>query len=376
MHLAVDVQVDQDHLVDAVIVPLIERRHLVDPLHLARIDVAGEDAHGPLVVELAAVAILLGDRLGAAILRRPQSRITRSVVHQVQVRIVGIPAPRRTAAPLPLIAGISADAEILAGFAVLRVLRIGLRRQPHILIAAGGEEMPRHLAVGEVVGRDRAARRELIATESDEHLVGDDDRRRRDGFTVLGIGALHHPVLLAGCGIEGNHVAVERAEHELAVCVRQSSIDSVATGARHRRLVAAAGLGIAPHLHRMIRICEIQRLHDVGPAAFHEHHRLAADILNHQRLPFVTAQRAARLRPHHLQTLHVAGVDVLEGAIAIQVEVARGGTPLVGVLEALKLLRIRCRESCTTGRDERCDGNNLDSTFCFEPLHLNSPAWV
>ena len=40
----------EDHLVDAVIVPLVERGHLVDPLGLAGVDVTCEKRHRPFVV--------------------------------------------------------------------------------------------------------------------------------------------------------------------------------------------------------------------------------------------------------------------------------------------------------------------------------------
>jgi len=58
-----------------------------------------------------------------------------------------------------------------------------------------------------------------------------------------------------------------------------------------------------PHLRRMIRVGEIQRLDDVRPTAFHEHHGLAADIFDDQRLSFMAAQRTARLRPHICRSL-------------------------------------------------------------------------
>ena len=42
--------VGEDHFVDAVIVPLVVRGHLIDPLRHAGIEVAGEDRHRPFVV--------------------------------------------------------------------------------------------------------------------------------------------------------------------------------------------------------------------------------------------------------------------------------------------------------------------------------------
>ena len=100
----------------------------------------------------------------------------------------------------------------------------------------------------------------------------------------------------------------------------------------------------------MIRITEIQSLQNVRPAALDEHHRLAGDILDDQRLPFVAAQGAARLRPHHVEAFDVAGIDVFERAVAGLIQVTRRGTPLIGVFEALELLGIRRGHRGTTGR--------------------------
>ena len=43
--LAVDALVAEDHFVDAVIVPLVMGRHLIDPARHAGIRIAGEDGH-------------------------------------------------------------------------------------------------------------------------------------------------------------------------------------------------------------------------------------------------------------------------------------------------------------------------------------------
>ena len=90
--------VGQDHLVDAVIVPLVVGRHLIDPLGDAGIRIAREDGHRPFVV--------------AGPLRRvPGAGIARAVVDQVQLGIVGIPAPGGAAAGLPLVALPGADSD-------------------------------------------------------------------------------------------------------------------------------------------------------------------------------------------------------------------------------------------------------------------------
>src|SRR3546814_3137429 len=76
-------------------------RQLIDPLRHAGIGVAGEDRHRPLVV-------------AGALDRVPGAGIARAVVDQVQLRIVGDPAPRRAAADLPLVAFPGGEALVLS----------------------------------------------------------------------------------------------------------------------------------------------------------------------------------------------------------------------------------------------------------------------
>ena len=92
-----DVDVGQDHLVDAVIVPFVVGRHLIDPFRHAVVGAAGEDGHGPAVV-------------AGALHRVPRAGVARAVIEQVQFGIVRIPAPRGAAADLPLVAFPGVDA--------------------------------------------------------------------------------------------------------------------------------------------------------------------------------------------------------------------------------------------------------------------------
>ena len=84
-HLPVDVEIDQDVLVDAVIVPGIVRGLLVGPLRFPRIGVPREDRHRPLVVARPLVGI-------------PGSGVAGAVVEEVELGIVAVPAPGRAAA--------------------------------------------------------------------------------------------------------------------------------------------------------------------------------------------------------------------------------------------------------------------------------------
>ena len=71
--LAVDLLVGEDHLVDAVIVPLVVGRHLIDPLGHAGVEVARPNGHRPLVV-------------AGTLLRVPGRGIARAVIDEVQSR--------------------------------------------------------------------------------------------------------------------------------------------------------------------------------------------------------------------------------------------------------------------------------------------------
>src|SRR4029077_16642955 len=98
---AADVQVGEDHLVDAVIVPFVVGRHLIDPTRHAGVGIARPDRHRPLIV-------------ARTLLRVPGGGIARAIVDQVQLGIVGEPAPGAAATGLPLIALPSLEAGILA----------------------------------------------------------------------------------------------------------------------------------------------------------------------------------------------------------------------------------------------------------------------
>jgi len=62
----------------------------------------------------------------------------------------------------------------------------------------------------------------------------------------------------------------------------------------------------------MIRIAQVERLNDVRPTAFHEHHRLAGDILDHQRLTFMTRNVPLDWTMSICQFFDVAGVDIFQ----------------------------------------------------------------
>ena len=99
--LTADLLIAQDHFIDAVEVPLVVGRHLIDPLGHAGVGVARKDGHRPFVVT-------------RPLTRIPGRGVARTVVEEVQLRIVGNPTPGAAAADLPLIALPSLDARVLA----------------------------------------------------------------------------------------------------------------------------------------------------------------------------------------------------------------------------------------------------------------------
>ncbi len=109
-------------------------------------------------------------------------------------------------------------------------------------------------------------------------------------FSVLREGALDDPYLFAGLGVEGDEETIERVEENLAVGVVDAAVDDVAAGARRRRKIAIRPLVVGPDLDRVVRIGQVERLHDVRPGADEEHHRLAVD-LDDDRLALVAVQR-------------------------------------------------------------------------------------
>ncbi len=140
-------------LVDPVVVPAIVRGLLVRPLRLPGVGVPREDRHRPLVVA--------GPLIGI-----PGSGVAGAVVEQVELRVVAVPAPRRAAAPFPLIA--------LPGF--LRTREADFRLRP------GAVHAPDLLAGLHVVGRDKPAHAELSAADAGDDLVFDHERRGGDGL--------------------------------------------------------------------------------------------------------------------------------------------------------------------------------------------------
>src|SRR5690606_27095784 len=125
--LAVDLEVYEHVLVDAVVVPLVVRGHLVDPLRHARIRVSREERHAPAVVARAR------DRV-------PRSGVTGAVIEKIELRVVREPSPRRAAAEPPLVAFPCRERRVLADR--LAEMRRLLRIDEELLVRSYAVRLP------------------------------------------------------------------------------------------------------------------------------------------------------------------------------------------------------------------------------------------
>src|SRR6185503_7921815 len=169
--------------VDAVIVPFVMGRHLIDPLGLTVVRIAREDGHRPLVV-------------ARTLLRIPGRGVARTVVNEVQAGIVGQPAPCAAAADLPLVALPGLDARVLADRLAVLGRLVGVEQD--LIVRTFGEGSPYLLAALEIVGRDVALHAKLAAGNADQDLVLDDERRGGARGALARISILDAPRHLPG----------------------------------------------------------------------------------------------------------------------------------------------------------------------------------
>ena len=309
--LAVDLEIDQRHFVDAVIVPFVMGRHLVDPLGNAGVGVTGEDGHRPLVV-------------AGALLGVPGRGVARTVIDQVQLGIIGIPAPGAATAGLPLVALPGLDAGILPD----RLAEFGglFRVDQHFLVGAHGIGAPSLLAGFQVIGGDMATHAEFTTGNADDQLVLDGHDGGGVGFALFGIAIDDGPDHLAGLGVERHHRGVGLMQEHLAVGISQTAIDGVAT--HHGNDVGILFGIVTPD--DLAFIVEIEGKDGVGKRRMDIH-----DVADHERGPFMAAQDARRESPGDLEFLDVFRGNLVELRISCVRIVAGLQHPLVGILRQL-----------------------------------------
>ena len=294
--LTLDLDVRQDHLIDAVVIPFVVRCHLIDPFRLAGIQIPREDRHRPFVVARTLAGV-------------PGARVAAAVVHQVEGRVIAVPAPGRATADLPLIAFPGLERRVLA---YRRHLAVGpghrlVRVHQHCVVRSGAVCLPDFFAGIDVVRGHPTAHAKFPSADPGEDLVLEDMRRVGGGFADLRIAGLDFPDLFAALRIQRNQRGVGLLQEHLPVGVCHASIDCVAAHhGDHARVLLRLVLPFD------FLVFEAEREYLVGERAVHIHR-----VTNHQRTAFVAAQHSCREGPRYRQVLGVVLVDLLQFTVAL-----------------------------------------------------------
>ena len=302
---AADRKVREHRLVDAVVIPEVVRRHLIEPDRFAGIGVAREDAGGPLVVARTLLVI-------------PRTRVRCSVVDEIQLRVVRDPAPHRAAAVAPGVGRPRVDAEIPA--AVGGVERLEARADEDLLVGPGRIGAPRDRSGPAIERRQPAAHAQLAAGIADQHLVLDDERRHRDRLALVHVAQLGDPLLFAARGVECDGAVVERVEEDRAVRVDDAAVDDVAAG---DALGRGQRLRLVLPFHRRAVLRQVERVHVVRPRRDDVHR-----VVDDDRRRLVPVEHARREGGLHGELPHVLRSDLIERAEPRARIVARRAHPV------------------------------------------------
>ena len=253
---ALGILVDQGHLVDAVVIPFVMGSHLIDPFGSASVCVTRPNGHRPLVVAW-------------TLHRVPSGRVARTVVNQVQFRIIAIPAPSGAAADLPLVALPSLQGRILANRSHFAVGPSGglFGIDLHLGIRTGTVSFPSQGAVFGVISRQESTDTIFAAGDAGDDLVFDNNRRIGVGFAFLGITIFDFPNQFASLCIQGNQSRIALGQEDFAIPICQAAVDHVATHyTNDLRLVGACVSGILVLPHHALGVL-VQSVNFVGVAS-------------------------------------------------------------------------------------------------------------
>jgi hypothetical protein len=205
-----------------------------------------------------------------------------------------------------LFGGPRRHAEVAA--AILRVERLEIGTDLHVLVGAGVVRTPDLVAIGHGQREDPPSHSQFTARVADDDLVLHDERRHRHRLTDVDIADFGAPGLLARRGIDRHRLRIEGVEDHFALCKRGAAIDDVAAGDTHCPWI---GIRLVLPLERAVGLRQVDRQQDVRIRR-HDVHRAVHD----ERIAFVPV-RDARL--HDVDDLHargIAGVDLRERAVA------------------------------------------------------------
>ncbi len=339
---SIEIELGEDRLVDAVIVPLVERRHLVCPLGNTGVDVTSEHGHRPTLIDRLAIR-------SRTLCRVPGRGVAGPVVDQVEFRIEGHVAPGRTATDLPLIAVPGLERGVLADRLAER--RGLLRIDQDVRIRAHRVGAPDLLTAVDVVGGDVAANAELSARDTDDHLVLRDKRSTSARLALLRIAVDDLPQFLTRLRVESDERRVGLVEEDLAFSVLNATVNRVA--AHHGDDRGVLLRGVLPD--DLLFVGKVQSEHDVRERRVKVHR-----VTDHERAAFVTTKNAGRERPCHFQLTNVFGVDLVQRRIPGAGVVAGLLCPVIRIARQLGNVIVR-----PDGRRERgcCEQTVGECTF-------------
>src|SRR5215207_366128 len=196
------VQVEEDVLHGAVVVPQVVRVVLIVPAYLAVVRVHGDDAVGVEVVALADASVEVGRRVAGP------------PVQEVQLRVVGAGDPAVSTTPCP---------GFTFGGPGLGTGLPGLRNR----VAA-----PDALSGLDVVGVEVAAHAEFPAGAPHDDYVLHDEGSDCGALTSPHVTVHGVPDQLAGFRVEREHVGVQGGDEDLPLCHGDPAVD-VAAAERH-----------------------------------------------------------------------------------------------------------------------------------------------
>jgi len=188
---------------------------------------------------------------------------------------------------------------------------------------------PDALAGLELEGVGVTAHAELPSGAADDHHVLDDQRRHRRALTGPYVAERLVPDALARLGVQREHVGVEGRDEHLPIGHGAAAID-VAAAQRHvvrGRVLAAPQLGSRPGVEGPYPSVPAGDVHD----PVDDDRRRLERVRRRAR---VHAHRAALERPRGSEAPDVAGVDLVDRAVALTV---------VGAVVREPVVRLRAR---------------------------------
>jgi hypothetical protein len=190
----------------------------------------------------------------------------------------------------------------------VRVKRLELGTDQHVLVRSGAVGAPQKLAGCGVQCRKPPAHAELTATVPHQHLAVHDERRHRHGLAPIDVTEPRAPQLLARRSVHGEGLRIEGVEEHTSVRVGGAPIDDIAAG---NTLRGGARLRIELPAQWGAGLIQRERVQGVRVRC-DDIHRL----VRHDRRGFVPAQRARGKRESDLQGRNVVGLDVVQRAEA------------------------------------------------------------